>query len=110
MIDANKVITALECCLSYQKCLDGVCPYWGKCDRFYPPDDLLADAFYCLKDGQHVGEELYYINMFLGWLTELTINTDDKKIKPSEIIRRIEEGGLLRFIHDARNCETNEKE
>lgn len=36
----------------------------------------------------------------IPWLSELMLNTNDEPIKPSEVIRRIEEGGLKRFAED----------
>ena len=38
--------------------------------------------------------------LFVKWLSELMLNTEDDPIKPSEIINRIEEGGFLRFVED----------
>ena len=36
----------------------------------------------------------------IPWLSELMLNTNDEPIKPSEVIRRIEEGGLKRFAEE----------
>ena len=38
--------------------------------------------------------------LFMKWLSELMLNTDDEPIKPSEIIDRIDQGGFSRFVDD----------
>ena len=38
--------------------------------------------------------------LFMKWLAELMLNTDDEPIKPSEIINRIDQGGFSRFVDD----------
>lgn len=40
------------------------------------------------------------IEEFKAWIGEIMLNTDDAPIEPSKIIRRIDEGGLKRFIED----------
>ena len=40
------------------------------------------------------------IKWFKAWIGEIMLNTDNEPIEPSEIIRRIDEGGLRRFIED----------
>ena len=40
------------------------------------------------------------IEWLKSWIGEIMLNTDNEPIEPSEIIRRIDEGGLKRFIED----------
>lgn len=40
------------------------------------------------------------IELFKAWIGEIMLNIDNEPIEPSEIIRRIDEGGLKRFIDD----------
>lgn len=57
-----------------------------------------------MKDGYVIGEEGIkpyeekYINLFIGWLWAIVLNTNDKKMETSNIIGRIENGGLHNFI------------
>lgn len=43
--------------------------------------------------------------LFMKWLAELMLNTDDEPIKPSEIINRIDQGGFSRFVDDWKDGE-----
>ena len=63
-------------------------------------DKKLKEAF------DRVAYPLYERKMLVPWLSELMMNTDDEPIRPSEIIKRIEEGGLARFTEERRNMES----
>ena len=53
-------------------------------------DEIHEQAFALLKEQKSI----------IPWLSELMLNTNDEPIKPSEVIRRIEEGGLKRFAEE----------
>lgn len=92
-----------------------ICPYWeceASCSK-----ELMADAMSVIEwltsnEGAiHVLRNSHWLQkhdhemsidgtLFVKWLSELMLNTEDAPIKPSEIINRIEEGGFLRFVED----------
>lgn len=102
MPDIEKITKGLMCCQYGSKSRCDGCPYdydeYGQVNECTA--DLAADTLAYIRDQENDPEELRYINLFLGWLNELMLNTDDEPMATSEIIRRIDEGGLLAYIHD----------
>ena len=87
MIDPEKVIEELEPCLTAScRGKSGYCPI---------PDKIWDNLFEVLEllKSDSIGD-------IKSWIVEIALNTNDEPIPPSEIIRRIDEGGLKRFIAD----------
>jgi len=102
MPDIEKITKGLMCCQYGSKSHCDGCPYdydeYGQVNECTA--DLAADTLAYIRDQENNPEELRYINLFLGWLNELMLNTDDRPIETSGIIRRIDQGGLHAYIRD----------
>ena len=80
---------------SREEVINGLKKVWDAFDHM--EHELYADYVF---DASKMLMESASIEEFKAWIGEIMLNTDNEPIEPSEIIRRIDEGGQRRFIED----------
>lgn len=82
---------------SREEVMEGLTKVWRAFDLM--EHELYADYVF---DASKMLMESASIEEFKAWIGEIMLNTNNEPMEPSEIIRRIDEGGLKRFIWEQR--------